>query len=182
MEKSLFQKGDPEKAPPTPHELISKEIDHLKKGSSVRYGKKKPSNTLAWIFILLFCGLAGLYVMDPVCHAWYKGTAARVYLYLHNYGSQPEADSLVASQILSPDEVQALNGRSGSFEGYFSSPDAAKAESQKIIDYMNSARLLHAGKYEQLDPVGKVRYVLFVKTDLLNYLPIKWSFLDPTVQ
>ncbi len=44
---------------------------------------------------------------------------------------------------------------------------------------MANVKLLHAGKYQTLDPVGRARYLLFIKTGI--FLPTEWSFLDPTV-
>lgn len=101
MEKSLFQKKSPEGLSPTPYELIEPEIVHLKKGYAVRYGPKAQKRTPPWLVILAFCGLVWLYLMDPVLHAWYKGEAIRTYLYLHNYGTGPLADNLIATHIFS---------------------------------------------------------------------------------
>jgi hypothetical protein len=117
--------------------------------------------------------------MDPFLHAWYKGEAIRTYLYLHNYGAGLLADSLTASQILSPEEVRVLNRRQGSFQDYYATPEAADHEAETIINYMTALHLLHDGKYEQLDPVGRMRYLLFIRTGII--LPTEWSFLDPSV-
>jgi hypothetical protein len=180
MAKSLFQKNNPEGHRPTPHELIESEIVHLKKGSSVRYGPKaKPVAMPHWLLILAICGLTWLYLVDPFLHAWYKGEAIRDYLYLHNYAAGPLTDQLVATQIFSPGEVDTLNHRHGSFQDYYASPEAANREAHTIIDYMTALHLLHAGKYQQLDPVGKMRYFLFLRTGI--GLPTQWSFLDPAV-
>jgi hypothetical protein len=179
MEKSLFHKKKPEDPSPTPYELIEPEIVHLKKGYSIRYGLRAKRGTAPWLLILGICGLAWLYLMDPVYHAWYKGEAIRTYLYLHNYGAGSLCDSLVASQILSAEEITVLNGRQGSFQDYYATPDAANREAEKIINYVTTVRLLHAGKYEQLDSVGRMRYLLFIRTGIV--LPTDWSFLDPSV-
>jgi len=179
MEKSLFHKKTPEGPAPTPYELIEPEIVHLKKGYSIRYGARPKPKMPAWLVLLGFCGLAWLYLMDPLLHAWYKGEAVRTYLYLHNYGSGPLADSLVATQIFSPDEVQTLNHRQGSFQDYYSSPAAANREAGAIINYLANVHLLHAGAYQQLDPVGRMRYLLFIRTGIV--LPTDWDFLDPSV-
>jgi hypothetical protein len=179
MENSLFHKDRPEDRPPTPYELIEPEIVHLKKGYSVRYGPKAKKRMSPWLVILAFCGLAWLYLMDPIYHAWYKGEAIQTYLYLHNYGSGPMAANLLATQIFSPDEVNTLNHRQGAFQDYYSSPEAANRDAQLIIDYVNNVRLLHAGKYETLDPVGRMRYALFIYPGIL--LPTDWDFLDPSV-
>ena len=45
---------------------------------------------------------------------------------------------------------------------------------------MTAVHLLHAGKYEQLDPVGRMRYLLFIRTGIV--LPTQWSFLNPSVE
>lgn len=179
MEKSLFHKKIPENPSPTPYELIEPEIVHLKKGYSIRYGPQTKPKTPPWLLILAICGLAWLYLMDPFYHAWYKGEAIRTYLYLHNFGTGPLVDNLTATQILSPDEVEALNHRQGSFRDYYASPEAANLQATAIINYMTSLNLLHAGKYLQLDPLGRMRYLLFIRTGIV--LPTQWSILDPTV-
>jgi hypothetical protein len=178
MEKSLFHKKTAEGSPPTPYELIEPEIVHLKKGYSIRHGQAKKKMS-PWLVIVGACGLAWLYLMDPFLHAWYKGEAARTYLYLHNYGSEPLAESLVATQIFSTDEVNVLNHRHGSYQDYYPSPEAAKTEAETIIQYMTAVRLLHAGRYQQLDPVGRMRFALFIRTGIL--LPTDWDFLDPSI-
>jgi hypothetical protein len=180
MEKSLFHKTTREGASPTPYELIEPEIVHLKKGYSIRYGPKAKKTAPPWLVILAFCGLAWLYLMDPFFHAWYKGEAIRTYLYLHNYGTGPVAANLIATHIFSPDEVTVLNHRQGSFQDYYASPEAANRQAEVIINYMTALQLLHAGKYEQLDPVGRMRYLLFIRTGIV--LPTDWSFLDPSVE
>jgi hypothetical protein len=179
MEKSLFHKKKAENPSPTPYELIEPEIVHLKKGYSIRHGPRAKPKTPPWLLILAICALGWLYLMDPFLHAWYKGEAIRTYLYLHNYGAGLLADSLVASQIFSPDEVTALNRRQGSFQDYYTSPEAANREAEAIIKYMTALHLLHAGKYQQLNPVGRMRYLLFIRTGIVP--PTEWSFLDPSV-
>jgi hypothetical protein len=179
MEKSLFHKKKPENPSPTPYDLIEPEVAHLKKSRSIRHGPHAKPTTPPWLLFIAICGLAWLYLMDPFFHAWYKGEAIRTYLYLHNFGAGSLTDSLVASQILSPEEVHVLNGRQGSFQNYYASPEAANREAEAIINYMTTLRLLHAGKYEHLDPVGRMRYLLFIRTGIV--LPTDWSFLDPSV-
>ena len=180
MEKSLFHKNTPEgSSPPTPYDLIGHEIGHLKKGSSVRHGNKIQRSTAPWLVLLALCGLVWLYIMDPVIHAWDKGEAVRIYLYLHNYDAGTTANKLIATQILSAEEVDALNHRTGSFQGYFASPEAANRKADALIEYMTNVNLLHAGKYEQLDPLGRMRYLLFIRPGI--FLPTDWAFLDPTV-
>ncbi|MEI9999324.1 MAG: hypothetical protein WDO13_09220 [Verrucomicrobiota bacterium] len=131
------------------------------------------------MLVLTFCTLAWLYLMDPVLHAWYKGEAVKTYLYLHNFGSAQQVDALVASRILSPEEVHVLDGRRGSFQDYYPSPQQANDTAQTIMDYMAEVRALHAGRYQSLDPVGRMRYLLFIRTGLV--LPTSWDFLDPSV-
>jgi len=179
MAKSLFQRNPPEDRPSTPYELIEPEIVHLKKGTSVRHGPRAQRKSSPWLIILGFCGLVLLYVLDPFLHAWYKGEAVRTYLYLHNYGAGPLADNLVATHILSEDEVNVLNHRQGSFQDYYASPDAANQEAQTIIDYVNGVKLLHAGKYQHLNPVGRLRYLIFIRMGLNP--PTDWTSLDPSV-
>jgi len=179
MEKSLFHKDTPKNPAPTPYELIEPEIVHLKKGYSIRYGPRAKPRTPPWLLIIGCCGLCWLYLMDPFYHAWYKGEAIRTYLYLHNFGAGPQVDNLLATQILSPDEVHSLNDRQGSFQDYYASPEAANRHATAIIDYLTSVHLLHDGKYLQLDPVGRMRYLLFIRTGIV--LPTQWSFLDPSV-
>jgi len=179
MEKSLFHKKTPEGSSPTPYELIEPEIVHLKKGYSIRHGPRAPKRAPPWLTLLAFCGLVWLYLMDPFLHAWYKGEAVRTYLYLHNYSTGPLADNLLATQIFSPDEVEVLNHRRGSFQDYYPTPAAAEREAGTIINYMTALRLLHEGKYQQLDPVGRMRYLLFIRTGIV--LPTDWNFLDPSI-
>jgi len=180
MGNSLFHKDSPEPPrPPTPFELIESEVSHLKRGSSTRHGPHAKTRTLPWLLVLAFCALAWLYTMDAVIHAWDKGEAIRAYLYLHNYGTGPLADRLAATGIFSREEIDVLNHRSGSFQGYYTSPDAAALKAQGIIDHMTAVQLLHDGKYEQLDRVGRVRYLLFIRPGV--FVPTDWAFLDPTV-
>ena len=179
MEKSLFHKNSPERPTPSPFDLIGPEIDHLKKGTSTRHGPKGKSNTSPWLIVLALLVVGGLYVLDPVLHAWYRGEAIRTYLYLHNYSTGPLAGDLIATGIFSPDEVNVLNRRTGSFQDYYRSPDAANQQAKKILKYMNDVQLLHAGKYQTLDPIGRLRYLLFIRTELIP--PTDWSFLDPTI-
>jgi hypothetical protein len=179
MGKSLFQKNSPEKSTPSPYDLIGPEIDHLKKGTSVRYGSKKTSSTPAWAMVIGFIGLAYLYFLDPVVHAWYLGDAVNAYLYLHNFGTTAQTNKLVASGIFTPEEVNVLNRRTGEFNTLYPSPSAANEQSEEIITYMANVHLLHEGKYESLDPIGRMRYLLFIKTGI--YLPTEFKFLDPAI-
>ena len=179
MGKSLFDKNAPQDKPPTPYERLAPEIAHLKKGSSVRHGPNAKKRLSPWLIILVLGGLVWLYIMDPVVHAWYRGEAIRTYLYLHNYGAGPLADELLATGLFSADEIHTLNNRHGSFQDYYVSPTTANREAEIIIGYMKSVQLLHDGKYDQLDPVGKLRYYLFVRPGIP--LPTQWPWLDPSV-
>ncbi len=178
MGKSLFARKAPELRPPTNYELIEPEVVHLKKGYSIRYGQKQPKRSV-WLVVLGFCGLAYIYLMDPILHAWYKGEAAKTYLYLHNYGNAQAAQDLADSKILTYGDIQALNRRNGAFQDYFKSLKDAEAKSETITHYMNSVRLLHAGRYQELDPIGRMRWLLFIRTGIV--LPTQWGFLDPSV-
>jgi hypothetical protein len=179
MGKSLFQKNNPEDPAPTPYELIEPEIVHLKKGYSIRHGPQARKKRPLWLVSLAFCGLAWLYLMDPVVHAWYKGEAMRTYLYLHNYGSAAMCDKLMVSQILTPDDAVVLNRRTGSFQDYYPSPDAANHQAEDIIAYMTNVKRLHNGDYEPLNPFWRLRYALFIYPGLV--VPTQWDFLDPSV-
>jgi hypothetical protein len=159
--------------------LIEPEIVHLKKGYSIRHGKETKRRAPPWLMVVAFLGLAWLYLMDPIMHAWYKGEAMRTYLYLHSYGSNQLASQLVASRILSPEEASLLDQRLGAFQDYYSTPADAAETAIEIINYQAGVQTLHAGKYQKLDPVGRMRFLLFIKTNLL--LPISWDWLDPSV-
>lgn len=178
MGESLFRRkttGPPRQL--SPHELIEHEITHLKKGTSSRY--HKPQKRSLWLVVLAALGLAWLYLMDPILHAWYKGEAIRDYLYLHNYGAGNEATELAASGILSPEEIHTLDERHGLYQDYYATPKAAADDADSIISYLDSVKQLHRGRYEELDPVGRMRYLLFIRTGLV--LPTRWDFLDPGV-
>jgi hypothetical protein len=179
MAKSPFEKDTPPKAPPSHYELIEHEISHLKKGSSTRHGPGARPKTAPWILVLVFLTLAWLYLMDPPMHAWYKGEAVRAYLYLHNYSNGTLVGQLVATRILSPDEIATLDRRSGSFQSYYASPEAANRAAQKIVDYMNDVSALHDGRYEKLDPLQRMRCFVFIDTGII--VPTRWDFLDPSV-
>jgi hypothetical protein len=179
MGKSIFEKQKPDDRPPTPIELIEPEIVHLRKGYSIRYGQKGGPKRPLWLVFLAFCTLVWLYLMDPIYHAWYKGEAGTAYLYLHNYGGGARATELAACGILSPDEIQMLDRRDGSFQDLYPSPAMAAKKAQTIVAYMKSVHDLHAGNYIDLDPLQRMRYLLFIRTGL--FLPTQWNFLDPQV-
>ncbi len=175
---SLFNKDSEVKQPISNLDKIESEVAHLKKKNSVRDqpGAKKVA---PWIFTLIILGLIGLYIMDPGLHALYKGEAIRAYLYIHNYGSAARADELAATRIFTEDEVAALNRKHGSYQDYFSSPEAADRTAQSVIDYMKQVEALHSDKYNELDHINKIRYVMFIKSDIPT--PTAWSSLDPSV-
>jgi len=179
---SLFDKNRPEgKAqPPTPHELIEKEVAHLKKGSSTRHGKGTPATKITFGAVVLIGAFVWLYAMDPFIYAWYKGEAARTFLYLHNSGSAAEEQKLVASGMFSDEEVDVLKQRQGSFQDYYATPDAANRQAETIIHYLNEVRALHAGHSDELGTLNKVRYTIFIKLGIP--VPMQWSFLNPTIQ
>ncbi len=180
MGNSLFRKESPEdKKPPTPYDLIEKEVQHLKKGSSVRHGGASKNRKMPWLVILGFIGLAWLYLMDPFYHAWYKGEAIRAYLYLHQYGSEADVAALTGAHILSLEEIDVLNHKNGAFRDYFKSADEARKRVDAIVQYQTNVQLLHEDKYQSLDPVGRMRSVLFIRWGI--FLPTDWNFLDPTV-
>jgi hypothetical protein len=178
--ESIFKKTPVPNAPPTVYERIGPEITHLKKSSSSRYGADNRSEITRWPALIIFCSLLTLYIMDPFLYAWHKYEAIQVYLYLHNYESGPATDDLVAARLFSPDEIRSLNKRSGDLQDSFASAQAAKDKAAAIVSYINSLRDLHAGRYDKLDHIGKLRYVLFVRNGV--YLPDEWDFLNPSVE
>lgn len=179
MGKSLFDKNSPQDRPPTPYERLEPEIAHLKKGSSVRHGPNAKKRFSPWLVLLLLGTLIWFYIMDPVIHAWYRGEAVRTYLYLHNYGAGPLADELAATGLFTSDEIHTLGNRQGAFQDYYASPQAANHQAEVIIGYMKTVHLLHQGVYDQLDPINRLRYNLFIRPGIP--LPTSWSFLDPSV-
>ena len=181
MSTSLFQRRQVETAtqPPTPHELIHKEVAHLKKGKSSRYGDKPVRRASTWALVSVICAVIWLYVMDPVLHAWYKGDAIRTYVYLHYFGTNEQAAELASTGILRPDEIVELDRNLETYKEDFASLRDAEISAKKIIQYMNSVKKLHAGKYEKLDFIGTVRYDLFIRNGIET--PTEWNSLDPVV-
>ena len=182
MGESLFQrKPDAASAPTslTPHQMIEKEVEHLKKGKLARYGDKPVRKASIWLIVVTLCALVWLYIMDPVMHAWYKYEAAHAYRYLHNYGAGKEFAELAASGILSPEEIHQLDRSTQTDKDYYSTPRAGAQAAQTIVDYMASVKALHKGVYVNLDPVGRVRYTLFVRYGIIP--PTSWNFLDPGI-
>lgn len=176
--ESIFSK-DPTARALTVYDRIAPEITHLKKGGSVRDGSNAGSKTGAWAASIALGILLVLFFMDPFLYAMHKSDAIRAYLYLHNHDSTSATDALVASQIFSQDEIMAMNGRQGSFQNYFSSPAQAKHRAASIVGYMSGLHNLHYGDYPQLDPIGKLRYLLFIRVGL--YPPTVWSGLNPSI-
>src|SRR5271170_6570208 len=108
-------------------EILAPELTHLKKGSSVRHTTAR-SKTTPWILTIAICALLGLYFMDPFLYAMHKSEAIRAYLYLHQNDSPSSTQALADSQILSQDEIAALNQRQGNYQDYFSSSQDAEEQ------------------------------------------------------
>jgi hypothetical protein len=180
MAGSLFQRRHEEKSgPPTPHELIAKEVEHLKKRPGTRHGTMPKRKASLWLIVLLICALLAFYLWDPMVHAWYKYDAISAYLYLHNYGTGKDVDQLATCGILKPNEITLLNRRQGSFQDTYASPAAAAKTAQAVIAYMKTVKQLHSGAYAGLDPFNSLRYQLFIRPGI--YLPTAWDCLDPMV-
>lgn len=178
---SIFSK-DPTARPPLPPyaiERIQREIDHLKKRTSVRTLGGSSLTLSRMISAIALCSIIALYFMDPFLYAYHKGDAIRTYLYLHNHGSEEKAQTLASTGIFTENEVNDLRHRQGSFQDYFSSPQQAEQTADSIMSYMSGLNSLHSGQYDRLDPIGKLRYILFVRTGL--FLPSIWSGLNPSV-
>jgi len=175
---SLFSKEPPAREP-TPLERIGPEITHLKKKTSVRTGAEEARRRGSWIIGALLCAWVWLYVMDPILYAWHKSEAVRVYLYLHSSENADATQALLDSGIFSAAEVGKLNEERGSYENYFSTPGEAQRKAAAIVLYMKGLQDLRAGRYDQLDLVGKIRYTLFVRGGVLP--PSHWDFLTPSV-
>ncbi len=159
-------------------ERIKEEIDHLKNRAAVRTPYQRNMAYARGITVLVLGSLIWLYIMDPILYAFHKGDAIRTYLYLHNCGCDQKAIALAESGILDETEVDDLNRQHDSYQDYFSSPQRAEQEADKIIHYMNGLYYLRTGQYDLLDRVGKVRYEIFVRFGILP--PQRWSFLNPT--
>jgi len=180
MGEPLFQrKTETAPAPITPHDLIEKEVAHLKKGTTARYGDQPARKMSSWLIVLAVGALLWLYLMDPIEHAWYKGEAMHTYRYLHNYGAGKDFSELAASGILKPEELHQLDLSTQTDKDYYDTPATAARTAQTIIAYMASVKQLHAGTYANLDALGRVRYTLFVRFGIIP--PTAWNFLDPSV-
>jgi hypothetical protein len=120
-----------------------------------------------------------LYFLDLPLHAYFRGEAVRNYLYLHHYGSDRKATELVDTGIFRAEELDLLDRRTGSFQGYYTNPLEASRAADTIIGYLRGVDALQRGEYDKLDPVNKVRYQLFVRFGLLP--PTRWGLLDPSI-
>jgi hypothetical protein len=169
------------KAKPSPFspDLIEKEIAHLKKGRSTRQAQEERRGRLGGSICLILVVLFGLYALDPVLFSYNRGDAIRVYLYLHNYGNDHQAQAVADCGLLLPGEVRELNQRQGSFQDYFSGTEAAEKQGDKLIRYMKGVHDLHENRYNELTPLNKLRYFLFIETGLTP--PIRWDFLNSSV-
>jgi len=179
--ESRFSKEIPGPPPPTVYEQIGPEISHLlKKDSSVRHPSGQGQKKSPWIATLAICVLCGLYFMDPFLYAIHKTDALRTYLYLHNHENEASStQALVATHILTPNEILVLNNQEGAYQDYFSSSQEADHKVASIARYMHNLQALHSGDYDQLGPIGKLRYLLFVRNGLVP--PTTWSGLNPSV-
>lgn len=167
------------KPAPFARELIEKEIEHLKKGKSVRQARDSRRSRLG----AFICGaafiLVGLWGLDPVLYSYNRGEAIHAYLYLHNYGDDHKAAALAACGLLTPDEVHKLNVREGKFQDYFNGTAPAEEKAVALIRYMDGVHALHENRYDALTPLNKLRYILFIKTGLTP--PIQWDCLDSSI-
>ena len=178
--ESIFSKVPPAK-PPSIYDKIGAEITHIKKGQTgtAREGSDAGTKTGAWLATIAMGLLIVLFFMDPFLFAMHKSDAIRAYVYLHNYDSASNTDALVATHIFSDDEIAAMNAQHGSFQNYFPSPAAAQQKAAAIVSYVNGLHDLRYGRYEDLDPIGKLRYLLFVRIGL--FPPTYWPGLNPSV-
>jgi len=176
--ESIFSKAPVARAA-TVYDRIGPEISHLQKGSSVRDRANARNKRGAWIATIALFILLGLFFMDPFLFAMHKSSAIRAYIYLHNYGSDSATQALATSRMFSADELQTMNNRHGSFQSYFTSPSEANEAATSAVDFMNRIHNLRYGDYATLDPIGKLRYMLFIRMGL--YPPIVWSGLNPSL-
>ena len=161
-------------------ERIAQEVAHLNKRGGVRHADGQLHGFRAvWPALLTVVVLLGLFFMDPVLHAYYRGEAIRAYLYLHHYGSDRKAAELLATGIFGPSEIEYLNQKQTPAQSYYPGPMEASHEADNIISYMRGVDYLRAGAHDRLDYLGKVRYQLFVRWGL--HPPEQWSVLNPTI-
>jgi hypothetical protein len=177
---STPSKSDAASTPsPFSRDLIEKEIAHLKKGRSVRQAQDSRRSKWRVFLFLLALALIGLYGMDPVLFSYNRGDAIDVYLYLHNYGNDREAETMVACGLLTPSDAQELRRRQGSFQDYFVGTKAAEDKAASLVHYMDGVHNLHDHRYDALTPLNKLRYILFIKPGLTP--PISWSALNSSI-
>ncbi len=169
----------PGKPAPFSRELIEKEIEHLKKRRGVRSAQETDRAYGKGLIALAVVCLLWLYAMDPFFFSYNRGDAIRVYLYLHNYGSDAKAKAVATCGLLQPSEVAQLNRRTGSFQDYFNGTGPAEGKAAELTAYMDQLNALHEGRYESLSVVNKLRYFLFVKTGLTP--PIRWQVLNSSI-
>ncbi len=178
---SLFGKDPTAQPAPSPYarERIEREIAHLKKPASVRDPKATRRSLAAWLIVLTVGSLLWLFFMDPILHGFKRTDAIHAYLYQRNCGSDQKGLALTGTGVFTPNEIDRLNQRHGAFQELFPSPAAADQTTQAVIEYFKGVADLHAGRYEQLDLVGKIRYQLFVRFGLQP--PTDWNVFDSSV-
>jgi len=177
--ESIFSR-DPAPRVPSIFDQIAPELEHLDRGGrSAREGDRTKSKAGAWATSIALCFLLALFFMDPFLYALHKSAAIRAYVYLHNHASESATHALVASGIFSKGEIAAMNERPGPYQDYFTSPSDAEERASSVIDFMKGTRDLRHGQYSELDPVGKLRYLLFVRMGLTP--PVTWKGLNPSV-
>ena len=177
--ESIFSKDASAARVVTVYDRIGSEIAHLNKGSSVR-DAGRTSKAGAWAASIALFLLLGLFFMDPFLYSIHKATAIRAYLYLHSYGAASTTAELVGSGVFSKSEISEMDAQHGSFQSYFTSTTDAKDQAQSTVDFITSMRNLRYGHYQDLDPIGKLRYLLFIRIGL--YPPSVWSGLNPSVE
>jgi len=176
---SLFKKDPAAEHEPSVYDRIGPEIAHLKKGANVRHGPAARKRLGGWVLLLFILGLVWLYIMDPVLYSLRKVEAIHVYLYLHSRDSDAAIKPLAESRMFTSMEISGLNQKQGSFDSYFSNPKDAEDKAAGIVSYMNGVRALQAGDYKQLDTVGKIRCILFIRNGIP--VPTSWDFLNPSI-
>ena len=176
--QSIFTKGVTARVA-TVYDQIGPEIQHLQRGNSVRDGSMSGSKAGAWAASIALFLLLTLFFMDPFLFAMHKSSAIRAYIYLHNYGSAASTEALVSSGIFSHADVNEMNDKRGSYQDYFASAMDAEKTAASAVSFMSGMHDLRYAQPETLDPIGKLRYMLFVRIGL--YPPTIWSGLNPSV-
>lgn len=179
---TIFDKdpSDRPAAPPYARERIEQEIAHLKKPQSTRHAADERRSLGIFVSFLIVSAIVGLYVMDPFLYSWYKGDAIKAYLYLHNYDDDQKARNIAATGILTDSDVEILNHRQGSFQDYYTTRQDAEKDANSVISFMNGLSKLRGGRYDDLDPLSKVRYNLFCRWHLIP--PTEWPALNPQIK